>query len=86
MVSTKITRTYYILSGIGAFTIGDCKFYVSPRYASRVLRNIEYFYSGTRNLIAVSKPGRSEGMTPTPNGTQMLFGEISLVCQIADHD
>ena len=35
MVSTKITPTYYILSGIGSFTIGDCKFYVSPRYASR---------------------------------------------------
>jgi SAM-dependent methyltransferase len=56
MVSKKITRIYYVLSGSGYFTIGDHKHDVSPGELVEVPPKIEYCYSGRMKLLAFSKP------------------------------
>jgi len=56
MVSNKITRTYYILAGNGYFMIDDRKYDVSPGMLVEVPPKVEYSYSGTMKLIALSKP------------------------------
>ncbi|WP_353063323.1 CheR family methyltransferase [Tunturibacter psychrotolerans] len=56
MISKKITRTYYILSGSGYFTIGGHKYNVGPGMLIEVPPKIEYCYSGRMTLIAFSKP------------------------------
>lgn len=56
MVSKRITRTYYILSGTGYFTIGDRRYDVGPGMLVEVPPKIEYCYSGKMKLIALSKP------------------------------
>jgi SAM-dependent methyltransferase len=56
MVSKKIIRTYYVLSGSGYFTIADRKYDVSPGMLVEVPTNVEYCYSGKMTLIAFSKP------------------------------
>src|SRR5215469_16572054 len=56
MVSKKIIRTYYVLSGSGYFTIADRKYDVSPGMLVEVPTDVEYCYSGKMKLIAFSKP------------------------------
>jgi len=56
MISKKITRIYYILSGSGYFTIGDHRYDVVPGMLVEVPPKIEYCYSGKMKLIAFSKP------------------------------
>src|SRR6516165_9930813 len=56
IVSKKITRTYYVLSGTGHFTIADRRYDVSPGILVEVPPKVEYSYSGTMKLIAFSKP------------------------------
>jgi SAM-dependent methyltransferase/mannose-6-phosphate isomerase-like protein (cupin superfamily) len=56
MVSKKITRTYYILSGSGYFTIGNRRYDVGPRMLVEVPPKVEYSYSGQMKLIALSRP------------------------------
>lgn len=56
MISKKITRTYYVLSGAGYFTIGDHKYDVGPGMLVEVPPKVEYCYSGKMTLIALSKP------------------------------
>ena len=56
MISKKITRIYYILSGSGYFTIGDQKYDVSPGRLVEIPPKIEYCYSGKMTLLAFSKP------------------------------
>ena len=56
MVSKKITRIYYVLSGSGYFTIADRKYDVSPGMLVEVPPKVEYCYSGKMKLIGVSKP------------------------------
>src|SRR5271166_2207056 len=56
MVSRKITRIYYILSGSGHFTIGGHKYDVSPGKVVEVPPRIEYCYSGNMRLLVISKP------------------------------
>src|SRR5208282_5711540 len=51
MVSNKITRTYYILSGSGYFTIADRRYDVSPGMLVEVPPKVEYCYSGKMKLI-----------------------------------
>ena len=52
MVSRKITRIYYILSGNGYFTIADRQYDVSPGMLVEVPPKVEYCYSGKMTLIA----------------------------------
>ena len=56
MVSKKITRIYYVLSGSGYFTIDDHKYDVHPGMLVEVPPKVEYCYSGNMRLIALSKP------------------------------
>ena len=56
MISKKITRTYYVLSGSGHFTIADRRYDVNPGILVEVPPKVEYSYSGKMKLIAFSKP------------------------------
>jgi chemotaxis methyl-accepting protein methylase len=56
MISKKITRTYYVLSGSGYFTIDDHRYDVDPGMLVEVPPKVEYCYSGNMRLIALSKP------------------------------
>jgi chemotaxis methyl-accepting protein methylase/mannose-6-phosphate isomerase-like protein (cupin superfamily) len=51
MISKKIMRTYYILSGSGHFTINDRIYAVSPGTLMEVPPKVEYCYSGKMKLI-----------------------------------
>lgn len=51
MVSKKISRIYYILSGSGYFIIDNCKYPVSPGMLVEVPPKVEYSYSGKMTLI-----------------------------------
>jgi chemotaxis methyl-accepting protein methylase len=56
MISKRIVRLYYILSGSGHFTIADRRYDVSPGMLVEVPPKVEYCYSGKMKLIALSKP------------------------------
>jgi SAM-dependent methyltransferase/mannose-6-phosphate isomerase-like protein (cupin superfamily) len=56
MISKKIMRTYYIVSGSGYFTIGGQRYDVSDGMLVEVPPKIEYCYSGSMKLIVVSRP------------------------------
>src|ERR1700751_5470222 len=56
MVSKRITRVYYVISGSGYFTISDRRYDVSRGMLVEVPPKVEYSYSGKMKLIAVSKP------------------------------
>jgi|SRR5664280_2452760 len=56
MVSKKITRTYYILSGHGYFTIDGHRYDVCAGRLVEVPPKVEYSYSGKMTLIAFARP------------------------------
>jgi chemotaxis methyl-accepting protein methylase len=56
MISKKVTRTYYVLSGGGYFTIGGERYQACPGMLIEVPPKIEYSYSGRMKLIAFSRP------------------------------
>lgn len=56
MISRKITRTYYILSGTGHFTIENRRYDVGPGCLVEIPPKVEYCYSGTMTLIGLSRP------------------------------
>ncbi len=56
IVNSKITRTYYVLSGSGYFTIDDRRYDVSPGMLVEVPPKVEYSYSGKMTLIAFARP------------------------------
>src|SRR3989304_1516023 len=56
MISRNITRIYYVLSGNGYFTIDDRKYDVRPGVLVEVPPKVEYSYSGTMTLLALSQP------------------------------
>ena len=51
LVSNRIIRVYYILSGSGYFTISDRKYPVSPGVLVEIPPNVEYTYSGKMILL-----------------------------------
>jgi SAM-dependent methyltransferase len=51
MISKNITRTYYIISGDGYFTINDNQYRVSSGMLVEVPPKVEYCYSGKMTLI-----------------------------------
>jgi SAM-dependent methyltransferase len=61
MISRKITRVYYVLSGSGYFTIAGVKHYISAGMIVEVPPKVEYCYSGKMTLIGVSTPGWFSG-------------------------
>jgi chemotaxis methyl-accepting protein methylase/mannose-6-phosphate isomerase-like protein (cupin superfamily) len=56
MVSKKITRTYYVASGSGYFTIAGERYNVTAGMLVEVPPKVEYCYSGRMTLIALSRP------------------------------
>lgn len=56
MISKKITRTYYVLTGSGHFTIDNLKYGVSAGNLVEVPPKVEYCYSGKMTLLVFSKP------------------------------
>jgi len=56
MISKKITRIYYILSGSGYFTIGNEKYDVQDGMLVEVPPKVEFCYSGKMTMIGISKP------------------------------
>jgi SAM-dependent methyltransferase len=56
MISKKITRTYYVLSGTGYFTIDNDKYDVGAGVVVEVPSGVEYCYSGKMTMIAFGKP------------------------------
>jgi chemotaxis methyl-accepting protein methylase len=66
MISRKITRTYYILSGSGYFTIANERYDVHAGMLVEVPPKVEYCYSGKMTMIGISKPRWFSGNdTPT---------------------
>jgi SAM-dependent methyltransferase/mannose-6-phosphate isomerase-like protein (cupin superfamily) len=61
IVSKRVTRVYYVLSGNGYFTISDCRYDVRQGMLVEVPPMVEYSYSGKMTLIAVCKPRWSNG-------------------------
>ena len=56
MVSKRIARTYYILSGSGYFSIGGHRYDVEPGMLVEVPPRVEYSYSGEMILIIFARP------------------------------
>lgn len=56
MVSKRITRVYYVISGSGYFTIDNGRYDVDRGMLVEIPPNVEYSYSGKMTLIAVCKP------------------------------
>jgi hypothetical protein len=56
MVSKKIKRTYYIISGSGCFTIDKAKHDVQAGMVVEVPAGVEYCYSGKMKMIGFSRP------------------------------
>jgi SAM-dependent methyltransferase/mannose-6-phosphate isomerase-like protein (cupin superfamily) len=56
MVSKRITRVYYVLSGNGFFTISDRRYDVRSGMLVEVPPKVEYSYSGKMKLIGICKP------------------------------
>ena len=54
MISRKITRTYYVLSGTGQFIIDSQSYPITQGMLVEVPPRVEYCYSGKMTLIAIS--------------------------------
>ncbi len=74
MVSRRITRTYYILSGSGHFTIDSRKYDVGAGMLVEVPPKVEYSYSGKMKLIVFSRPGWSFGSDRHTKWNEDVFG------------
>jgi SAM-dependent methyltransferase len=61
MISRKIRRLYYVLSGSGYFTIAGERHDVSPGMLVEAPPKVEYCYSGKMTLLAFSNPGWFSG-------------------------
>jgi chemotaxis methyl-accepting protein methylase len=80
MVSKRITRTYYVLSGNGYFTIGGRRYDTDTGMLVEVPPNVEYSYSGKMKLIGISKPRWFEGNdTHTKWNPDVISGDVPLV-------
>jgi SAM-dependent methyltransferase len=74
MVSRKITRTYYVLSGSGYFTIDDKRYPVYPGIVVEVPPKVEYSYSGKMTLLGLSIPGWFRGNDTFTKWNPDVFG------------
>jgi mannose-6-phosphate isomerase-like protein (cupin superfamily)/SAM-dependent methyltransferase len=61
LVSKKITRIYYVLSGSGHFTIDTTQYPVGAGVLVEVPPKVEFSYSGKMTLLCISKPRWSSG-------------------------
>src|SRR5215813_4905595 len=56
MISKKITRTYYVISGNGYFVIDKKRYDISAGMLMEVPPRVEYCYSGQMKLLVLSRP------------------------------
>jgi chemotaxis methyl-accepting protein methylase len=56
MVSRKIARTYYVLSGSGYFIIDNRRYDVLPGMLVEAPPNVEFTYSGKMTLLGFARP------------------------------
>jgi chemotaxis methyl-accepting protein methylase len=57
MILRGVTRTYYVLSGNGSFTIDGHEYSVSPGVLIEVPPGVEYCYSGRMTMLAFCRTG-----------------------------
>jgi mannose-6-phosphate isomerase-like protein (cupin superfamily) len=82
IVSKALTRIYYVIEGIGVFTIDNQKFDVAAGLVVEVPPGVEYSYSGSMKMFLVSHPRWFEGnerttkMNPDVVGGDGAFGPI----------
>lgn len=57
MICKGVTRTYYVLGGVGSFTIGGREYRVGPGVLVEVPAGVEYTYSGRMTMLAICKRG-----------------------------
>lgn len=56
LISKKLTRIYYVLSGNGYFTMNGSRYAVGPGMLVEVPPRVEYTYSGKMTMIALCTP------------------------------
>ncbi len=56
MISSCITRMYYVLEGQGYFTIEDRQYEVRRQMLVDVPPNVEYSYTGSMKLLLIGTP------------------------------
>jgi mannose-6-phosphate isomerase-like protein (cupin superfamily) len=78
IVSSKIARTYYVLSGSGYFTIDQQRYPVGTGVLVEVPPKVEYSYSGKMTLLCLS----ITETIPLPDGTRMSSAARRLVPQM----
>lgn len=61
IVSKRINRTYFVLSGSGYFTVNNERYPVKTGDLVEVPAKVEYSYSGRMNLLCISIPRWSNG-------------------------
>jgi mannose-6-phosphate isomerase-like protein (cupin superfamily)/SAM-dependent methyltransferase len=74
MVSKRITRTYYVLSGTGHFTIENKSYPVGEGILVEVPPKVEFSYSGKMKLLCLSIPRWSSGNDRTTKWNPDVFG------------
>src|SRR5208282_5045314 len=77
MISRKITRTYYVLAGMGHFTIDGQKYNVTPGVLVEVPPCVEFCYSGKMTLIAFARPGLFSGNDTHTKWNPDVFGDAA---------
>jgi SAM-dependent methyltransferase len=77
LVSKKITRTYYVLSGSGNFTIENERYPVRAGVLVEVPPKVEYSYSGKMTLLGLSIPRWFSGNDTFTKLNPDVFGRDS---------
>src|SRR5271166_1418763 len=77
MVSKRITRTYYVLSGRGYFTIDNIQHPVCAGVLVEVPPRVEYSYSGKMTLLGISIPRWFSGNDTFTKWNPDVFGSAS---------
>ena len=75
IISRKIYRTYYVLSGTGFFIINGERFPVTPGVLVEVPPKTEYSYSGKMTLLCLAAPRWFKGNDRTTRLNFDVFGE-----------
>src|SRR5262249_32323059 len=79
MISKRITRIYYVVSGHGYFTIGNRKYDVACGSLVEVPPKVENSYSGQMKLVVTSCPRWFSGNdTYTKWNPDVIQGEFSV--------
>jgi chemotaxis methyl-accepting protein methylase/mannose-6-phosphate isomerase-like protein (cupin superfamily) len=74
IVSSKIARTYYVLSGSGYFTIDQQRYPVGTGVLVEVPPKVEYSYSGKMTLLCLSIPRWFHGNDTFTRWNPDVFG------------